>query len=124
MQQAGIDIDCIIHLEVPDEEIVRRLSGRRVHLASGRTYHVIFNPPHTPDIDNQTGEPLIQRKDDREATVLHRLEVYRRQTAPVVAWYQKNNSGPRYAAIKGDASIDKVRADILDALRPRRMSHM
>src|SRR6185503_15349733 len=82
LKAANVPIDYVLEIDVPDEEIIQRMSGRRVHLASGRTYHVKFNPPKVEGKDDATGEPLVQRDDDREATVRNRLEVYRRQTSP------------------------------------------
>lgn len=122
LQQAGVHIDFIIQLNVPNEEIVKRLSGRRVHLDSGRTYHVIFNPPATPDLDDITGEPLIQRPDDSEATVRHRLEVYKQQTEPLVAWYRQRSAaiGTRYEPIDGSKSVTEVKQEILNILLPKR----
>ena len=88
LDEAGVAIDEVVALDVDDEEIVKRLSGRRVHEASGRIYHVEYNPPRVPGQDDQTGEPLIQRQDDQEETVRRRLEVYRDQTQPLVDFYQ------------------------------------
>ena len=88
MRDLGLNVDHVIQIEVDDEEIIRRMSGRRVHLASGRTYHVEFNPPKNEGVDDVTGEPLIQRDDDQEQTVRKRLEVYHSQTQPVVEFYQ------------------------------------
>src|SRR5690606_1947763 len=85
----GIDIDRVIEIAVDDDEIVRRMSGRRVHPASGRSYHTIFNPPRAEGRDDVTGEPLVQRDDDREETVRHRLHVYHEQTEPLIAFYAK-----------------------------------
>ena len=87
LRAAGIDIDCVVDLKVEDDEILRRLSGRRVHPASGRSYHIDFNPPKTPGVDDVTGEPLVQRPDDNEATVKKRIETYHSQTAPLVDYY-------------------------------------
>jgi adenylate kinase len=106
---------------VPDADIVERMSGRRVHLASGRSYHVRFNPPKLEGRDDATGEPLIQRDDDREATVRKRLEVYHRQTRALVAYYtewaQRGEAGaPRYRRISGVGSVDEIRQRVLDAL--------
>src|SRR5512144_3040541 len=84
---AGIKLDVVLEIDVPDEAIIERMSGRRTHPASGRTYHIKFNPPKVPDRDDVTGEPLIQRDDDKEETVRNRLAVYQRQTRPLVAYY-------------------------------------
>ncbi|HVL56055.1 MAG TPA: adenylate kinase, partial [Burkholderiaceae bacterium] len=101
VQEAGIGIDYVLEIDVPDDEIIERMSGRRVHPASGRTYHVRFNPPRTAGHDDVTGEPLIQRDDDREETVRRRLDVYRQQTRPLVDYYQRlaacgQPDAPRY----------------------------
>lgn len=116
-----IHLDAVIEIDVDDDEIVRRMSGRRVHLASGRTYHVEFNPPKTPGIDDVTGEPLIQRDDDEEQTVRHRLRVYHEQTSPLKQYYcQWSASGepnaPRYIKVTGIGSVEAIRDDILSAL--------
>src|SRR5262245_34085636 len=89
MKAAGVAIDCVLEIDVPDAEIIERMSGRRVHPASGRNYHVKFNPPKVAGRDDQTGEPLVQRDDDREEVVRKRLEVYRSQTRPLVDYYGK-----------------------------------
>lgn len=89
LQQLGIDIDYVIELDVPDQEIINRLSGRRIHQRSGRVYHVLYHPPREPDKDDMTGEPLVQRSDDIEETIRKRLAVYHSQTTPLVSFYQK-----------------------------------
>jgi adenylate kinase len=89
MKEAGVPIDAVVEIDVPDQEIIKRMSGRRVHLASGRTYHVIFNPPKVEGKDDVTGEPLIQRDDDQEETVRKRLDVYHAQTEPLVEYFKK-----------------------------------
>jgi adenylate kinase len=121
MKQGEIGIDVVLEIDVPDADIVERMSGRRVHLASGRSYHVRFNPPKLEGRDDATGEPLIQRDDDREATVRKRLEVYHRQTRALVAYYtewaQRGEAGaPRYRRISGVGSVDEIRQRVLDAL--------
>jgi adenylate kinase len=121
MKSAGVDVEHLLEIDVPEEEIVLRMSGRRVHPASGRSYHVKFNPPRTPDRDDATGEPLIQREDDREQTVRKRLEVYRRQTRPLVAYYVRwADSGdaraPRYHRISGSGGIEEIRDRAFAAL--------
>ena len=125
MKDAGIGLDLVLEIDVPDEEIIERMSGRRVHLASGRVYHVKFNPPRVPDEDDVTGEPLVQRDDDREATVRKRLEVYRSQTRPLVDFYERwrsegKGSGrtepPRVAKISGLGSVQEVTQRVLRAL--------
>ncbi|MEX2239243.1 MAG: adenylate kinase [Burkholderiales bacterium] len=121
MKAAGVAVDHVLEIDVPEDEIVLRMSGRRVHPASGRSYHVKFNPPRMPDRDDVTGEPLIQREDDREETVRKRLEVYRRQTRPLVDYYTRwADSGdaraPRYHRISGLGSIEQIRARAFAAL--------
>jgi len=121
MKAAGIGVDFVIELQVPDDEIVNRMSGRRVHLGSGRTYHVQFNPPRVPDRDDETGEPLIQRDDDREETVRNRLRVYHEQTAPLVEYYSANqqdeSTAPAYICISGSGEIRVIQQQIMAALR-------
>ena len=112
---AGIDIDVVLEIDVPDEEIIRRLSGRRVHLASGRIYHIENKPPKVADVDDVTGEPLIQRDDDKEATVRKRLEVYHQQTKPLVEFYKKAAAGKkslRFLTMGGVGSIVDIRASL------------
>ena len=111
----GVDIDYVLEIDVPDEEIVMRMSGRRVHPGSGRVYHVKFNPPKAQGRDDVTGEPLVQREDDREDTVRKRLEVYRAQTRPLVDYYQRNAAG-KYRRISGRGSVEDVRDRTLAAL--------
>lgn len=119
---ANIDIDRVIEIDVPDEVIVQRLAGRRVHQASGRVYHLEHNPPRSPDVDDLTGEPLVQRPDDREDTVRNRLRVYHEQTEPLVAFYQeyiqRHPRGPtRYRRVDGVGSLDAVQARLVEALQ-------
>ena len=121
MRDRGIRIDAVVEVSVPDEHIIERMSGRRVHPASGRTYHVRFNPPATEGLDDVTGEPLVQRDDDREATVRHRLEVYHEQTAPIVGYYRQwendePQAAPRVSRIDGLGTLDEVRERIFEAL--------
>ncbi len=121
MKQAGVAVDHVLEIDVPEDEIVLRMSGRRVHPASGRSYHVKFNPPKTPDRDDVTGEPLIQRADDLEATVRKRLDVYRRQTQPLVEYYTRwaatgDARAPRVHRISGLGSIEEIRARTIAAL--------
>ena len=122
MKDAGVDLDYVIEIDVPDAAIVERMSGRRVHMASGRTYHVKFNPPKATGKDDITGEPLIQRDDDREETVLNRLAVYHAQTEPLVAYYaQWEASGdvraPKYRKVNGLGTVEGIRAACMAALR-------
>lgn len=121
---AGIHIDYVVEIAVDDEEIVHRLSGRRVHQSSGRVYHIDYNPPKIPDTDDLTGEKLIQRDDDKEETVRNRLKVYHDQTKPLINFYQSlcktNHGGPRYYAISGIGSIDEIYARVLEVLNNQR----
>ena len=121
VKRAGLAIDFVLQVDVPDEEVVTRLSGRRVHLASGRTYHTRFNPPKTAGKDDVTGESLIQRDDDREATVKHRLTQYHAMTKPLVDYYRDWAAGgdaraPKYARVHGLGGVDHVQSEILAAL--------
>jgi adenylate kinase len=121
MKEAGVPIDAVVDIDVPDEEIIKRMSGRRVHLASGRTYHVVFNPPKQEGKDDVTGEPLIQRDDDKEETVRKRLEVYHSQTEPLIGYYRKweatgDGAAPKYIRIEGVGKVDQIRDSIFNAL--------
>jgi adenylate kinase len=113
--QEGVGIDHVLEIDVPDEEIITRMSGRRVHPGSGRVYHVNFNPPKEEGRDDLTGEPLVQREDDREDTVRKRLEVYRAQTRPLIDYYQRL-AGGKYRRISGRGSVEDVRSRALAAL--------
>jgi adenylate kinase len=121
MKEAGVAIDAVVEIDVPDEEIVKRMSGRRAHLASGRTYHVIYNPPKVEGKDDATGEPLVQRDDDKEDVVRKRLEVYHAQTEPLVNYYKQwADSGaagaPKHVFIEGVGKVDGIRDKIFSAL--------
>ena len=121
MKEAGVPIEAVVDINVPDEEIIKRMSGRRAHLASGRTYHVIFNPPKVEGRDDVTGEPLVQRDDDKEETVKKRLDVYHDQTEPLVDYYKKWQStghpaAPRYVRVEGVGKVDEIRDRIFAAL--------
>jgi len=121
MKAAGVQIDAVVDVDVPDGEIIKRMSGRRVHLASGRTYHVTFNPPKVAGKDDVTGEPLIQRDDDREETVRKRLEVYHQQTEPLIGYYKKwkesgDRKAPQYVRIHGIGKVEEIRDKIFSAL--------
>jgi adenylate kinase len=121
MREAGVPIDVVLEIDVPDVSIIERMSGRRVHAASGRSYHVRFNPPRTPDLDDVTGEALVQRDDDREETVRKRLDVYRAQTRPLVdyysGWAARGEVGaPRYRRIDGLGTVEEIRSRVVDAL--------
>ena len=121
MKAAGVKIDYVLEIDVPFEAIIERMSGRRSHAASGRTYHVKYNPPKTSGVDDVTGEPLIQREDDKEETVRKRLEVYSAQTRPLVDYYanwaQKDAAvAPQYRAISGIGGVDDITARAFKAL--------
>ncbi len=121
MKAAGVILDFVLEIDVPFEAIVERMSGRRSHPASGRTYHVKFNPPKVAGVDDVTGEPLIQREDDKEETVKKRLEVYSAQTRPLVEYYSKWEStdpasAPKYRAISGMGDVDSITASAFKAL--------
>ncbi len=121
MQQADVAIDFVLEIDVPAEEIILRMSGRRVHPASGRTYHVKFNPPKAEGKDDQTGDPLIQRDDDKEETVRKRLEVYQSQTRPLVDFYLNLAATgapgvPRYRKISGVGSVEEIEQRAIAAL--------
>ncbi|HXF18779.1 MAG TPA: adenylate kinase [Burkholderiales bacterium] len=122
MKNAGVMLDWIVEVDVDDAEIIRRLSGRRVHPASGRTYHVIFNPPKVAGKDDLTGEALVQRADDTEETIKKRLEVYRSQTMPLIAYYSNwASSGtpgaPKYVKVAGVGSMEAIRDRIFSAVK-------
>lgn len=122
MKDAGVAIDFVVEIDVPDEAIVERMSGRRVHLPSGRTYHVKYNPPKNAGKDDVTGEDLIQRDDDREETVKKRLAVYHSQTKPLVDYYSKwaatgDAKAPKCRKVSGVGSVDDITARVLEALR-------
>ncbi len=121
MKEAGVPIDAVIDINVPDEEIIKRMGGRRAHLASGRTYHISFNPPKEEGKDDVTGEPLVQRDDDKEATVRKRLEVYHDQTEPLIDYYKNWQSAgqagaPQYVRIEGVGKVKEIRDLIFSAL--------
>jgi adenylate kinase len=121
MKTGQVPIDAVLEIDVPDDEIVARMSGRRVHPRSGRTYHVRFNPPRQDGRDDVTGEPLVQREDDREDTVKRRLDVYRMLTRPLIDYYRAweasgDARAPRYRRISGLGSVDEVRSRALSAL--------
>lgn len=118
LQEAGVTIDKVLEIAVADEEIVSRMSGRRVHEASGRTYHVVNNPPKQEGVDDVTGEPLVQREDDQEDTVRKRLSVYHEQTKPLVNFYQQLSGAdaPTYARVEGVGSVDEIKQRVLNVL--------
>ena len=114
LRAAGVPLDFVLEIDVPDEEIVARMGGRWVHLVSGRTYHVKFNPPKVPGKDDATGEPLIQRDDDKEETVRKRLQVYHSQTQPLIAYYGKwaaqgDPRAPKHRKISGSGGVEEIR---------------
>ena len=121
LRAAQVPIEHVLEIDVPDQDIVLRMAGRRVHLASGRTYHVRFNPPKVADCDDVTGEPLIQREDDHEATVRKRLEVYHSQTRPLIDYYQKwaatgDADAPKHLRISGSGTVEDIKTRALQAL--------
>ena len=121
MKDAGVPIEAVVDIDVPDEEIIKRMSGRRAHLASGRTYHIIYNPPKVEGKDDVTGEPLVQRDDDKEETVKKRLDVYHEQTEPLIDYYKKweasgEDAAPKYCHIDGVGSLEDITKQIFSAL--------
>ncbi len=122
MRHSGVDLDFVLEIDVDEDEIIQRMSGRRVHPGSGRVYHVKFNPPKVPGKDDVTGEPLIQRDDDKEETVGRRLQVYRQQTRPLVDYYAKwaaqgDARAPKYRKISGMGSVAEIRDRVFAALK-------
>jgi adenylate kinase len=122
MKAANVALDYVLEIDVPDEAIVERMSGRRVHVASGRTYHIKYNPPKVEGRDDITGEPLIQREDDKEATVMKRLAVYHEQTEPLIGYYtgwaaRGEARAPKYRAVDGMGSVDAIKNAVLAALK-------
>ena len=121
LKNQGVTIDHVVEIDVDDEEIIKRMSGRRVHLASGRTYHVIFNPPQITGKDDETGEDLVQREDDQEKVVRERLKVYHQQTKPLIRYYSGwaasgDTAAPRHCKINGIGSVENIREQIFTAL--------
>jgi len=121
LKEQGVDIDAVIEIDVDDSEIIKRMSGRRVHLSSGRTYHTIFNPPKVAGKDDETGEDLIQRDDDQEETVKKRLDVYHEQTEPLIGYYTRwanstEANAPKYHKIMGIGGVEDIRDAIFNAL--------
>ncbi|WP_019939813.1 adenylate kinase [Bordetella sp. FB-8] len=122
LKNAGVKLDYVVEIEVPEDDIITRMGGRRVHPASGRTYHVVFNPPKEQGKDDVTGEPLVQRDDDREETVRNRLSVYQQQTRPLVDYYsgwstREPAAAPTYRKISGVGSVDEITQRLLGALQ-------
>lgn len=127
LKAAKIKLDHVIEIAVPDSEIINRISGRRVHVASGRVYHVKFNPPVNAGLDDVSGEPLIQRDDDSEETIQKRLEVYHQQTEPLIDYYQRwaksgQDQAPQFHRVSGLGNVDSIFTDILSALNARELS--
>jgi adenylate kinase len=120
LKHANVALDFVVEIAVPEEDIIERMSGRRVHPASGRSYHVRFNPPKVAERDDLTGDALVQRDDDKEETVRHRLQVYRDQTRPLVdyysAWATADSNAPRYRKVEGVGSVDEIKNKIFKAL--------
>lgn len=120
LKGTGIPLDAVVEIQVPDDEIVGRITGRRIHPASGRSYHVEFKPPKTEGVDDVTGEPLVQRDDDKEDTVRKRLEAYHAQTSPLVDFYQslaKSEGAITYITVDGRQAIDTIKAEIIAELK-------
>lgn len=122
MKEAGVKIDFVLEIDVPHDAIIDRMSGRRTHPASGRTYHIKFNPPKQEGIDDISGEPLVQRDDDKEETVKKRLDVYEKQTRPLVDYYGQwaatgDDNAPQYRKIVGVGSVEEIKARAFDALK-------
>jgi len=118
LEAAGVPIDAVVEIAVPDEELVKRITGRWSHPSSGRVYHVIYNPPKVEGVDDISGEPLVQRADDKEATVRDRLAVYYEQTAPLVAFYAaRQASGLRYLKVDGQGEVQAIQAAIAASLK-------
>ena len=122
MREFGIDIDYVVEINVDDNEIIKRMSGRRAHLASGRSYHIVYNPPKQEGIDDVSGEALVQRDDDKEETVRTRLAIYHQQTEPLIGYYKDfagsgDESAPRYVRIEGVGSVESIRDSILETLQ-------
>ncbi|AVL71387.1 MULTISPECIES: adenylate kinase [Oligella] len=122
LKESGIDLDFVVEIDVPAEDIIERMSGRRIHPASGRSYHIRFNPPKTEGVDDVSGEPLVQRDDDKEETVRNRLEVYQKQTRPLVDYYSQwaaeaDPKAPKYVRIKGVGQVEEITKQIMDALK-------
>ena len=121
LDELGVNIDYIVEVDIPDELLIERITGRRVHPASGRTYHIKFNPPKKDGIDDVTGEELILRTGDNEDTVKERLAVYHNQTSPLINFYKDfkcaNTKAPKYIKVNGNQTVEKVTHDIFDSLK-------
>ncbi|MGY8814906.1 MAG: adenylate kinase [Gammaproteobacteria bacterium] len=118
MKANHIEMDCVVELQVNDSEIVKRMSGRRVHMQSGRSYHLLYNPPRHDGLDDETGEPLVQRDDDKEETVIKRLKIYHSQTSPLIRYYSDwsqntSQNAPEYFQIDGSQEVEVIRNNII-----------
>lgn len=127
MKEAGVALDAVVEIDVDHEEIIKRMSGRRIHEASGRSYHVIYNPPKVADTDDETGEPLMQRDDDKEETVRYRLSVYEEQTAPLKSYYSQwsntdDSHAPAYISVHGIGTVEEIRDTIFRQLEAATVS--
>ena len=121
MRENNINVDYVVEINVDDDEIIKRMSGRRAHLTSGRTYHIEYNPPKQDGIDDITGEPLVQRDDDKEETVKKRLDIYHEQTEPLINYYHQfaesgEDTSPKYVRVNGVGSVDDIKAKVFSAL--------
>lgn len=121
LKEQGVNIDAVVEIDVDDAEIIKRMSGRRVHPGSGRTYHIVFNPPKQEGLDDETGEPLVQRDDDQEDVVRQRLKVYHDQTEPLIGYYSNwadtgADNAPRYIRVQGTGKVEEIRDAIFSAL--------
>lgn len=121
LKHANVPLDAVVEIDVEGEEIIKRMGGRRIHESSGRSYHILYNPPKVAETDDVTGEPLIQREDDKEETVRYRLSVYEEQTAPLKHYYQTwaesdDDSAPSYVHIQGVGTVDEIKQKIFKAL--------
>ncbi len=121
LKHANVPLDAVVEIDVEGEEIIKRMGGRRIHEPSGRSYHVLYNPPKVAETDDITGEALIQREDDKEETVRYRLSVYKEQTAPLKSYYQSwadsdDEAAPSYVHIQGVGTVDEIKQKIFDAL--------
>lgn len=121
LQEHGINVDYVVEINVDDDEIIKRISGRRSHLASGRTYHIEYNPPKQEGLDDITGEPLVQRDDDQEETIRNRLAIYHEQTEPLIQYYKTfadsgREGAPDYITVQGVGTVEEIRERILQAL--------
>lgn len=125
LREAGVYLDYVIEIKVDDEEIIRRITGRRIHQPSGRVYHIVSHPPKVPGLDNISGEALVQREDDKEETLRKRLDVYHNQTSPLISYYKKwategGSGAPKYYSIEGTASVEEIFRNIVELLDARK----